>query len=160
MHEVHGASATPELNLFGSQQRSRHLWTTGSGYVLAVVTTLLGFAATVALKQGAPTASFMFFIPAVAISAWVGGPGPSILATVMSLLLIRVDFLEPGWIGPTPTNGALSVIAFLVVAVTIAVTMEALRRSRLLADSHAMALERLNLENQRVAVRATPRWLC
>ncbi len=97
----------------------------------------------------------MFFIPAVAISAWFGGLGPSVLATAMSLALIRVDFLEPGWIGPVPTNGALAVSAFLVVAVTIAATMEALRRSRALANSHAAELERLNYEAQRVAIRAT-----
>ena len=116
---------------------------------------MLGHAATVTLKQGWPTPSFMFFIPAVAISAWFGGLGPSILATAMSLVLIRVDFLEPGWIGPTPTNGALAVIAFLIVAVTIAATMEALRRSRALANSHAAQLELLNDKIQRVAMRAT-----
>jgi signal transduction histidine kinase len=115
----------------------------------------MGFAATVILKQGWPSPSFMFFIPAVAISAWFGGLGPSILATAMSLVLIRVDFLRPGWIGPTPTNGPLAVVAFLIVTVTIAATMEALRRARALADSHAAELERLNDENQRVATRAT-----
>jgi len=141
--------------LFGSQQRSRPLWTTGSGYLLAAGTTLLGFAATVALKEGWPTPSFMFFIPAIAISAWFGGLGPSILATALALALIRVDFLEPGWIGPAPTNGAVAAVAFLVVAVTITVTMEALRRSRALADSHAAQLELLNDKIQRVAMRAT-----
>jgi signal transduction histidine kinase len=97
----------------------------------------------------------MFFIPAVAISAWFGGLGPSILATAMSLALIRVNFLDAGWIGAGPRNGPLAAVAFLVVAITIAVTMEALRRSRLLADSHAAELERLNDENRRVAMRAT-----
>lgn len=115
----------------------------------------MGFAATVILKQGWPTPSFMFFIPAVAISAWFGGLGPSILATAMSLALIRIDFLQPGWIGPTPTNGPLAVVAFLIVTVTIAATMEALRRSRALANSHAAELELLNDKIQRVAMRAT-----
>jgi signal transduction histidine kinase len=141
--------------LVGSQQRSKPLWTTASGYLLAVGTTLLAFAATVALKKGWPTPSFMFFIPAVAISAWFGGLGPSILATAMSLALIRVDFLEAGWIGGGPRNGLLAAVAFLVVAVTIAVTMEALRRARALADSHAANLERLNTEVNRSATRAT-----
>lgn len=141
--------------MVGSEQRSRPLWTTGSGYLLAIVATLLAHAATVALRQDWPTPSFMFFIPAVAISAWFGGLGPSILSTALSLALIRINFLGPGWIGRGPRNGTLSVITFLVVAVTIAVTMEALRRSRALADSHAAELERLNDENQRVAIRAT-----
>jgi signal transduction histidine kinase len=97
----------------------------------------------------------MFFIPAVAISAWFGGLGPSILATAMSLALIRINFLGPGWFVPGPEEGWPSALAFLVVAVTIAVLMEALRRSRVLADSHAANLERLNQENERIASLAT-----
>jgi signal transduction histidine kinase len=139
----------------GSPQRSIPLWTTGSGYLLAIAITLLALAVTLGLSEEWPTPTFMFFIPAVAISAWFGGLGPSILATAMSLALIRVNFLQPGWIGPAPRNGFLAVVAFLVVAVTIAVTMEALRRARALSDSHAAALERLNEENRRVASRAT-----
>jgi signal transduction histidine kinase len=131
------------------------LWTTGSGYLLAVGTTLLALAVTMALSKMWPTPSFMFFIPAVAISAWFGGLGPSILATLMSLVLIRINLLGDGWIAPAPRNGTLAAVAFLVVAVTIAVTMEALRRARTLADSHAADLERLNADVTRTANRAT-----
>src|SRR6202162_856442 len=112
----------PGRNLVGPQLCFRPSWTTAVGYLLAVGATLMGFAATVILKQGWPTPSFMFFIPAVAVSAWFGGLGPSILATAMSLVLIRVDFSDPDWIGPGPRNGPLAAVAFLVVAVTIAVT--------------------------------------
>ncbi|MEA2761307.1 MAG: hypothetical protein QOD47_591, partial [Gemmatimonadaceae bacterium] len=138
-----------------AKQRSKLLSFTGSGYLLAVGATLLAHGATVALKQDWPTPSFMFFIPAVAIAAWFGGLGPSILATVMSLVLIRINFLGPGWTVAGPTNGPLAVIAFLVVAVTIALLMEALRRSRALADSHTEDLARLNRENERIASLAT-----
>jgi len=103
----HPSSATPGRNLFGSQQRSRLLSTTGSGYLLAVGTTLLAIAAMLALKAEWQTPSFIF-----------------------------------------------SVLAFLIGAVTIAVTMQALRRSRALADSHAADLERLNTEVTRSATRA------
>ena len=138
-----------------SQLRSRPQWFAGSGYLLAVGATLLAHGATVALKQDWPTPSFMFFIPAVAIAAWFGGLGPSILATAMSLVLIRINFLGPGWSVAGPRNGPLAVVAFLVVALTIAGLMEALRRSRALADSHAADLERLNHENERIARLAT-----
>ncbi len=141
--------------MFGSQQRSKPLSFAGSGYLLAVAATLLAHGATVAVKQDWPTPSFMFFIPAVAISAWFGGLGPSILAMAMSLVLIRINLFGPGWIGPGPRNGFLSVVSFLVVAVVIVATMEALRRAKVLADSHAANLERLNQENQRVARLAT-----
>jgi signal transduction histidine kinase len=141
--------------LIGSKQRSKSLSFAGSGYLLAIAATLLAHGATVALKQDWPTPSFMFFIPAVAIAAWFGGLGPSIMATAMSLVLIRINFLGPGWTVAGPTNGPLAVIAFLVVAVTIALLMEALRRSRALADSHADDLARLNRENERIASLAT-----
>lgn len=97
----------------------------------------------------------MFFVPAVAISAWFGGLGPSILTTAMSLGLIRLNYLEPGWMGPVSKAGTFAAAAFVVVAITITVTMEALRRSRALADSRAAELERLNDAIQRVAMRAT-----
>jgi signal transduction histidine kinase len=145
----------PGRNLIGSKQRSKPLTFAGSGYLLAIGATLLAHGATVALKQDWPTPSFMFFIPAVAISAWFAGLGPGILATAMSLVLIRVNLFGPGWIGPGPRNGLLSVLSFLVVAATVVVTMEALRRSRALADSHAANLERLNHENERIARLAT-----
>lgn len=141
--------------MIGSQQRSRPLWNAGAGYLLAVVATLLAHGVSVTLKQAWPTPTFMFFIPAVAISAWFGGLGPSILATAMSLALIRINFFGPGWLAPGPREGWPSALAFLVVAVTIAVLMEALRRARVLADSHAANLERLNQENQRIAKLAT-----
>lgn len=49
----------------------------------------------------------------------------------------------------------IAAVAFVVVAVTIAVAMVALRRARVLADSHAADLERLNTEVSRSAARAT-----
>jgi signal transduction histidine kinase len=137
------------------KQRTNPLWIGGSGYLLAVGATLLAHGATVALKQDWPNPSFMFFIPAVAISAWFGGLGPSILAMGMSVLLIRINLFGPGWIGPGPRNGLLSAVSFVIVAATIVATMEALRRARALADSHAANLERLNHENERIANLAT-----
>jgi signal transduction histidine kinase len=107
--------------------------------------------ATVAFKQDWPTPSFMFFIPAVAISAWFGGIGPGVLATALSVFLIRINLFGPGWIGPGPKNGMFSFGGFLVVAAILLITMEALRRARSLADSHAANLERLNRENERIA---------
>jgi len=141
--------------LIGSNQRSKPRTFAGSGYLLAIGATLLAHGATVAVKQDWPAPSFMFFIPAVAISAWFGGLGPGVLATAMSLALIRINLFGPGWIGPGPRNGLLSVASFVLVAATIVATMEALRRARALADSHAANLGRLNHENERIASLAT-----
>ncbi len=66
----------------------------------------------------------------------------------MLLAFAAAVLLERGW-------PRLSFTLFLVVAGTIAITIEALRRSRNLADSHAADLERLNADVTRNAVRAT-----
>ena len=65
-------------------------------YVLALLATGMALGATVALQRYGPTPSFLFFVPAVAVSAWYGGVGPSVLATALSLLLIDLNQLAPG----------------------------------------------------------------
>jgi signal transduction histidine kinase len=62
------------------------------------------------------------------------------------MLALKAEWQTPSFI--------FSVIAFLVGTVTIAVTMQALRRSRALADSRAADLERLHTEVSRSATRA------
>jgi signal transduction histidine kinase len=54
-----------------------------------------------------------------------------------------------------PTRNLSAAVAFVVVAVTITVTMGMLRRSRALVDSRASDLERLNEEMRRIASRAS-----
>ncbi len=141
--------------LLGSLQRSKPLSTTGAGYILAVAITLLGHAVNVAFRNDWPTPSYMFFIPAVAISAWFGGLGPSILAMAMSLVLIRINIVGSGWFGPAPVHGVLAAALFLFVCTIITATMEALRRARTLSDARSAELERLNADVSRTATRAT-----
>jgi signal transduction histidine kinase len=115
-------------------------------YALSLVVTGIALAATLILRRDGPTPSFLFFVPAVALSAWYGGPGPSALATALSLVLIDLNFLAPGGSLRVDRVEALEIIAFLIVAATITSTMEALHRSRALAESRAAKLRRLNEE--------------
>jgi len=103
-------------------------------------------AATLVLRRDGPTPSFLFFVPAVAISAWYGGPGPASVATVLSLLLIDLNFFAPGGSILIDRVEALEIIAFIIVAATITSTMEALHRALGLAESRATELKRLNEE--------------
>ena len=82
--------------LLRSHQRAKNLRSSVAGYALALVATGVALAATLILRRDGPTPSFLFFVPAVAISAWYGGPGPSAVVTALSLLLIDLSFLEPG----------------------------------------------------------------
>jgi signal transduction histidine kinase len=123
-------------------------------YAVAVTATLLAFVGTDALRHVLPTPTFLFFIPALVLAAWYGGAGPSILATALSLLLI--EYLLPGGsFQMVRVLHLLDIVAFLVIAGTITVMMEAMRRARRLAESHAVQLERLNDELTLVASRGT-----
>lgn len=82
---------------------------------------------------------------------WTAGSG-YLIAIAISLLALALAFgLGQEW----ATHPAVAAIAFVVAAVTITITMEALRRSRAVADSRAADLETLNAEMQRVASRAS-----
>ncbi len=115
-------------------------------YALALGATAVALVFTLALRRDGPTPSFLFFVPAVAISAWYGGPGPSALSTAVSLLLIDLNFLEPGGSLSIDRVEALEIIAFLIVSVTITTLMDALNRARRLAESRSAELKKLNEE--------------
>jgi signal transduction histidine kinase len=130
--------------LLGSYQRSTNLRSSIARYALALLVTAIALAATLILRRDGPTPAFLFFVPAVAISAWYGGPGPATLATGLSLLLIDLNFLAPGGSLLIDRIEALEIIAFVIVAATITTTMGALHRARTLAESRAAELKRLN----------------
>jgi signal transduction histidine kinase len=130
-------------------------WRSDAGrYAVAVAATLLAFTGTAALRHFLPTPTFLFFIPAVVLAAWYGGAGPSVMATALSLMLIE-NLLPMGAFQMTRVLHILDVVAFLTIGGTITVMMEATRRARRLAESHAMELQRLNDELTQVASRGT-----
>ncbi|HYU54530.1 MAG TPA: histidine kinase dimerization/phospho-acceptor domain-containing protein, partial [Gemmatimonadaceae bacterium] len=132
--------------MFGFKTRSENLRTSLARYALTLVATATALAATVILRRYGPTPSFLFFVPAVAISTWYGGPGPGVLATGLSLLLIDLNFFAPGGSFQIDRIEGLEITAFIIVAGTIISTMEALHRARALAESRAAELKRLNEE--------------
>ena len=62
------------------------------------------------------------------------------------MLLIDLNFLAPGGSLLIDRVEALEIIAFIIVAVTVMTTMEALQRARKLAESRASELKRVNEE--------------
>ena len=129
-----------------SQLRSGNIRLSAARYALALAVTTVALVATLLLRRDGPTPSFLFFVPAVAISAWYGGSGPSSLATFMSLLLIDLNFLAPGGSLRIDRVEALEIVAFIIVAATITITMTALQRARALAELRAAELRQLNEE--------------
>jgi len=129
-----------------NQIRSGNIRLSAARYALALAVTALALVATLLLRRGGPTPSFLFFVPAVAISAWYGGFGPSALATFLSLLLIDLNFLAPGGSLRIDRVEALEIVAFVIVSATITTTMTALQRARALAEFRAAELKKLNEE--------------
>ena len=91
---------------------------------MGLVATAVALIGTLVLKRYGPTPSFLFFVPAVAVAASYGGRGPSALTTVLSLLLIDLNFLAPG--------GSLSVDR--VEGLEIVVRADPLRVSQLVGN--------------------------
>src|SRR6266576_383943 len=140
------ASHYREGGVVGSHRQSGTLQNLVMRYALALGVTAVALVFTLALRRDGPTPSFLFFVPAVAISAWYGGAGPSALATAASLLLIDLNFLEPGGSLSIDRIEALEIIAFLIVSVTITTLMNLLNRARSLAEFRAAELKKLNEE--------------
>jgi signal transduction histidine kinase len=84
-------------------------------------------------------------------SLWSGGSG-YLIAIAITLLAFGLTFaLRNEW----AAHSVAAAVAFFVAALTITVTVEALRRSRAVADSRAADLASLNAEIRRVATRAS-----
>lgn len=132
--------------MFGLSQRPSNLRSPAARYALAVAATAVALAATFALRQYGPAPSFLFFVPAIAVAAWYGGRGPSAFATALSLLFIDLNFFAPGGSLTIDRVEGLEIIAFIIVAVTITLTMDALQRALALADQRTAELRVLNDE--------------
>jgi signal transduction histidine kinase len=116
---------------------------------LGLFATAVALVGTLVLKRDGPTPSFLFFVPAVAVAAWYGGRGPSVLTTALALLLIDLNFLAPGGSLSLDRVEGLEIIAFIIVAATITLTIDALQRALALAELRASELKVLNDEVER-----------
>jgi signal transduction histidine kinase len=128
-----------------SQEPSNQLLLSASRYALAIVATLAAFAATYALRSAYPAPVFLFFVAAIASTAWYGGRGPSVLATSLAVLVSKYAFKEPvGSLRVSRLEDMLPYVVFVAVAAMIILTIEALLRARGLAESRAGELEQVN----------------
>lgn len=93
------------------------------GYAAAVAFCALGlgirFATGGALAHGFP---FITFVPAVVLSAFLFGPGPGIVAGIVSWLMARYYFIEPIHSFALTREAAASLVFYaLIVAVDVAI---------------------------------------
>jgi len=131
--------------VIGSHERWSRLWSSAARYGLAVVATLIAFTITLAIRRQWPAPVFLVFVLAVALAAWYGGRGPSVLAAALAIVLTKFEFKDP--IGSLQIQGfgdLIPFMVFLVVALVISLTIEALIRARALAELRAAEIERMN----------------
>lgn len=113
-------------------RQSRFWW---SGYAIAAWGTVIAAAARWALGEVA----YITFLPVVFIAAMVGGEGPGLLATALSLVAGNLLFLEPfGRLSVANVGQALGMGSFAVISVTISILAGRYRRkSQALLESEA-----------------------
>jgi K+-sensing histidine kinase KdpD len=80
------------------QRRSSRDWSSRAwryGFAAGVVGLALLLSATMTWMWGGKLPGFLLLYPAVLVAAWAGGPGPGLLATVLSCLAISYFWLPP-----------------------------------------------------------------
>ena len=105
---------------------------------------------TVALRILAPDFPIIFAIPAIVISAWIGGAGPG-MATTAICVLAAYPLADAGFLHPPPLEGRLATL--LVGAAAICIMSGQLHRARQLASQRARAAEQLLDETRRLGAQ-------
>ena len=123
------------------QHRQQHpLRASWSGYGVAALLSGLALGLALLLDPLLRLTPSPPFFAAVALSAWLGGLGPALLATILSALALDLVVLEP--VGE-PNRGAdslLHLIAFALVAALIGALAERHRRAEAQARGEALRL--------------------
>jgi K+-sensing histidine kinase KdpD len=121
-------------------------------YGLAVVLTFLALLLSLSLGQSIQESPFSLFLAAVAVSAWYGGLGPGMLATLLGGLVCATYFLPPFASPALATiTSAVRLVIFLLVAVLISSLSATLREARHRAEANHQRLSFLAAASRRLA---------
>ena len=96
-------------------------------YGIAPVVVALAFALCAMLPQLHNDSVFLFFVPAVLIAAGIGGLGPGLLATALSVALVSLVIVGPSLYAAASIMDAT---AFTLIGIGVSFGGEMLRRSR------------------------------
>lgn len=77
---------------------------------------------------------FLFYYPAVVASAWLGGWGPGVLATVLGAIATDYFWMPPRYEFGVDKSETLRLALFVMASVTVAVLVERLHRAREAAE--------------------------
>jgi signal transduction histidine kinase len=114
-----------------------------SGYVVAVAATAVLLLLRLALDTVVEaTSPFLFFAPAVMVSAWYGGRGPGLLATGVGAIAANYFLLAPSGRFSDGPDDLVKTIVFFVVGGQISWLCGALHAAKHRAESDAAAARR------------------
>ena len=88
-------------------------------YFIAVSSVAAVFALTMLLTNFVETNTSTLYVVAVMFSAWRGGLGPGLLATVLSVAIASFFFLEPVYSFSLKAEGVVELIVFALAAILI-----------------------------------------
>ena len=134
-------------------KQQRHL---GIGYVVAVLIELAAAGAILLLKSPSPSFDFDAIFPLVGVIliALAFGAGPSLFATLVSVLLLYVVVLPPhfAWVITDPADG-VGLVLYLVVGVSISLFAGQSERARRQAEKTALSLAQVEAQSRYNAER-------
>jgi two-component system, cell cycle sensor histidine kinase and response regulator CckA len=120
----------------------RRILHTAARYALAVVVTAVALLLTLRLHAWVGPLVFLFFYPALGVSAMLAGLGPGLVTIALSLLAVSWWFYSPGTLGVSGPE-AVRMLVFAVVGTGFTGLAELLRRARMAAEAHAAESARL-----------------
>jgi signal transduction histidine kinase len=105
---------------------------TGARYAFALAATLLAMAAKLLLDRWTHNVSpYLFLTPVVVLSAWFGGLGPGMLATLASALAVDYFLLAPAQSVSRGDADLTRLVVFVAVGIQISYLSGALHKSNL-----------------------------
>src|SRR5256886_17241708 len=128
------------------------LWSIARRYGLAVLLTALAIIASIVLApHWNPRHLLLPFYPAVMLSAWLGGFGPGLLATLVSALAMDYFWLPPTFaFGMREPGDFMGFLLFLGVGLLVSALSERLIGAQRLAEA-AAAEARREMDERRKA---------
>jgi PAS domain S-box-containing protein len=141
---------------------SRFESSVGFTYVVAVLSTAVAVAMNVAIQRWlGVNPSLSLFLCAVVFAAWVGGPGPALIATALTILAFDYLFVPPIYSFALGAKEIARLLLFGVAALFVILLSAAQRRAaaslRIAHDEKQDAVEGLKALNEKLRIENAER---
>jgi PAS domain S-box-containing protein len=112
-------------------------------YAIGIAFSLIAFGLTIGFSQYLHRAVFLLFWPAIVATAWLGGFGPALLASIIAVLTVDYYLLDPAGFDFTNPDEIVAFIAFLIMAMLSSWAVSLVDKARVAAADAAETNARL-----------------